>query len=46
MPRLLAYGIGAILTIQIALAEDWTVLRQQGRDYVTFSNLAHFYKFP
>ncbi|MEY2486191.1 MAG: N-acetylmuramoyl-L-alanine amidase [Verrucomicrobiota bacterium] len=27
-------------------ATDWNVIRQQGRDYVTFSNLAHFYSFP
>ena len=27
-------------------ATDWSVIRQQGRDYVTFSNLAHFYSFP
>jgi N-acetylmuramoyl-L-alanine amidase len=25
---------------------DWTVLRQQNRDYVTFTNVAHFYQFP
>lgn len=31
----------------IALAgEDWTVIRQNGRDYVTFTNVAHFYQFP
>jgi len=30
-----------------ALASSaWTVIRQQGRDYVTFSNMAHFYDFP
>lgn len=26
-------------------AGDWTVVKQQGRDYVTFSNVAHFYQF-
>ena len=46
MRRSLAYVIGAVLICKIALAEDWTVIRQQGRDYVTFSNVAHFYKFP
>src|SRR2546423_7728642 len=30
----------------IFAAEDWDVVRQQGRDYVTFSNVAHFYQFP
>ena len=29
-----------------ASAEDWKVLRQQSRDYVTFSNVARFYNFP
>jgi N-acetylmuramoyl-L-alanine amidase len=46
MRRLLVYGIGAFLISEVGLAEDWTVLHQQGRDYVTFSNVAHFYKFP
>jgi N-acetylmuramoyl-L-alanine amidase len=27
-------------------ATDWSVVKQQGRDYVTFSNVAHFYQFP
>ncbi|HJT79752.1 MAG TPA: N-acetylmuramoyl-L-alanine amidase [Chthoniobacterales bacterium] len=27
-------------------ASDWTVIKQQNRDYVTFSNVAHFYNFP
>jgi N-acetylmuramoyl-L-alanine amidase len=26
-------------------SDDWTVIRQNGRDYVTFSNVAHFYQF-
>ena len=24
---------------------DWNIVRQQGREYVTFSNVAHFYSF-
>lgn len=28
------------------MASDWDVTKQQGRDYVTFSNVAHFYQFP
>jgi N-acetylmuramoyl-L-alanine amidase len=24
----------------------WTIVRQQNKDYVTFSNVAHFYSFP
>lgn len=34
-----------IATITFA-GDDWTVLRQQNRDYVSFTNVAHFYKFP
>jgi N-acetylmuramoyl-L-alanine amidase len=29
-----------------AFGEDWTVIRQHGRDYVTFGNVAQFYQFP
>ena len=46
MRRLFAYSAGVLLICGIVFAEDWTVLHQQGRDYVTFSNVAHFYKFP
>ena len=38
--------IALILILASAIASDWTVLRQQNRDYVTFTNVAHFYKFP
>jgi N-acetylmuramoyl-L-alanine amidase len=39
--------IGITLLSAIALAgDDWTVLKQQGRDYVTFTNVARFYQFP
>jgi N-acetylmuramoyl-L-alanine amidase len=46
MRKLLAHSIAVVLLCKIAFAEDWAVIRQQGRDYVTFSNVAHFYKFP
>jgi N-acetylmuramoyl-L-alanine amidase len=46
MCRLLSYLIGVVLICGNVLAEDWSVIRQQGREYVTFSNVAHFYKFP
>jgi len=46
MRKLLAHSIGVVLLCRIAFAEDWAVIRQQGRDYVTFSNVAHFYRFP
>jgi N-acetylmuramoyl-L-alanine amidase len=37
--------IGVFVTTAFA-ANDWTVVKQQNRDYVTFSNVAHFYNFP
>src|SRR5215212_9084372 len=40
----IAIGIG-IVAAAVA-ATDWTVIKQQNRDYVTFSNVAHFYNFP
>ena len=27
-------------------AEDWNVIRVEGRDYVSFANVAQFYRFP
>lgn len=30
----------------IARATDWNVVQQQGRDYVSFANVAQFYQFP
>jgi len=29
-----------------AISQDWSIIRQNGRDYVTFTNVAHFYQFP
>jgi N-acetylmuramoyl-L-alanine amidase len=29
-----------------AAAEDWKVIKADGRDYVTFANVAQFYRFP
>ncbi len=29
-----------------ALAEDWKIIRADGRDYVSFANVAQFYRFP
>ena len=29
-----------------AVAEDWRVIQAEGRDYVSFANLAQFYRFP
>ena len=49
MPSQLRIGslIGLTFLSAIALgSDDWTVLKQQGHDYVTFSNVAHFYQFP
>ena len=47
MRRSVAYFTAITVFCGMALAkDDWTVIRQQGRDYVTFSNVAHFYQFP
>src|SRR3954468_8534441 len=36
----------ATIATPAVAAGEWTVLKQQGRDYVTFSNVAQFYQFP
>ena len=47
MHRLVASLTGSVLFAGVILAsEDWTILHEQGRDYVTFTNVAHFYQFP
>ena len=47
MRKFLGLGGTFILIVGFALAsEDWTVTRLNGRDYVTFTNVAHFYQFP
>lgn len=28
------------------VADDWSIIKQQGRDYVSFTNVARFYQFP
>jgi N-acetylmuramoyl-L-alanine amidase len=39
--------IPLFLTAAVAWAAgEWTVTKHQNRDYVTFSNVAHFYSFP
>ncbi len=40
-------GMALVLSLAAALAgDDWNVIHQQGRDYVTFTNVARFYQFP
>jgi N-acetylmuramoyl-L-alanine amidase len=42
-------GLGIILAGSVAVAfaaSDWVVIKHQNRDYVSFSNVAHFYNFP
>ncbi len=39
-------GTVIFLTCLCLGSEDWMVIRQNGRDYVTFTNVAHFYQFP
>lgn len=43
--KLLLWSTAMLLAAGKAHASDWTVLRQQGRDYVTFANVAQFYQF-
>ena len=42
MPRLLLL---TFLLAASASATEWNVIKQQGRDYVTFDNVAEFYRF-
>ena len=45
--RKIALSAALTLTAGAAWAgNDWTVIKEQNRDYVTFSNVAHFYNFP
>jgi N-acetylmuramoyl-L-alanine amidase len=45
--RKIAVSLAVTAGVAVALAgSDWTVTKQQNRDYVTFSNVAHFYSFP
>ncbi len=43
------FGLAAVvilISVVSVISDDWTVIRQNGRDYVTFGNVAHFYQFP
>jgi N-acetylmuramoyl-L-alanine amidase len=44
--RLYLLAAGLVLLAAAALANDWTVVRQRERPYVTFANVAQFYQFP
>jgi N-acetylmuramoyl-L-alanine amidase len=35
-----------VLCARFSLAADWKVIRLQDRDYVSFANVAQFYRFP
>jgi len=39
-------GVLALFGAEKASSEDWDIIHQGGRDYVSFSNVAHFYQFP
>ncbi len=45
-PNTIAAGTLALLLCTSAPAADWTVIKQQNRDYVSFDNVAEFYRFP
>jgi N-acetylmuramoyl-L-alanine amidase len=36
----------AAVLVSRASAEDWNIIHADGRDYVSFANLAQFYRFP
>src|SRR5450432_3592438 len=50
--RKIKWGSRLLLALVLALfgsfawADDWTVIRQRDRPYVTFENVAQFYQFP
>ena len=44
--RILGFAAAAGLLPLIAAATEWQVIRHQGREYVTFANVAEFYHFP
>jgi N-acetylmuramoyl-L-alanine amidase len=39
-------GMASAFLCASAFAADWQIIKQQGRDYVTFGNVAKFYQFP
>ena len=39
-------SIACALCAVTASAADWQIIKQQGRDYVSFANVARFYQFP
>jgi N-acetylmuramoyl-L-alanine amidase len=44
--RLFLGVLGLAVIASVAVASDWTVIRQRDRPYVTFANVAQFYQFP
>jgi N-acetylmuramoyl-L-alanine amidase len=44
--QLFFFFLVAFILTSAALADDWTVIRQRDRPYVTFGNVAQFYQFP
>ena len=42
---ILAFILASAFVSRVA-AEDWKVIRADGRDYVSFANVAQFYRFP
>src|SRR5712691_8693279 len=44
--RLIVIAAVSALLVSRAAAEEWKVIREEGRDYVSFANVAQFYRFP
>ena len=45
-PGVLFFAGLAWITGSAVAADDWKIVRQQNRDYVTFADVARFYQFP
>ncbi|HEX4665427.1 MAG TPA: N-acetylmuramoyl-L-alanine amidase [Chthoniobacterales bacterium] len=44
--KVILSGVLLLTFVSLAAAEDWKVIKAEGRDYVTFANVARFYQFP
>ncbi len=44
--KIVTFLLFATVSTRLARAEDWNVIQADGRDYVSFANVAQFYRFP
>ncbi len=45
-PKVILLLLLAAVSTPPALAEDWKIIQAEGRTYVSFANVAEFYRFP